>query len=228
MSGLFIVAIASDQLEPGRIDFAAMSDQSIIELLVENTILKSQLLDRNGDFKAVRAITQLDVDKDGYVTSIDFTKLCLGGTLNTTWLPSRLRRCNFERNNVQGRIERLSDAVYFADFSHNAFTGSLSLPDFPFQIRYFNASTNRLSGTLTFRQLRETLVVLNLSSNAFEGSLDLLLVNKKFEFYDVFRGLKKKLWNDDAIEGEKESIFVELGWNGFSGDILLRDFALVQ
>ena len=185
----------------GRVDITMLSDQNLVELLVEgfNDEAKKRYQDENGDFLEVCQWPRFRCDDDGRVIHIEswneiqisgtidlrylppkceytkFEALNLSGTLDTTLLPSCMTFFNIEQNDFHGSVDFnvLPRRMKSFDVSFNRFTGSVALDRLPDTLEYLHIFDNHFSGTLCLTKLPQALHNLAIMDNAFTGNLHL-------------------------------------------------------
>ena len=190
----------------GRPDFASLSQQTLMELLVEDIESSSQLFHgRDGSFRDVAEWSGITCE-DGTVTEIRWWSVQApffpgNGHISLKWIPSsvthflilfndftgtlqahelpiRLHTINLSYNQLEGSIKThdLPRALVDAYFISNRFSGTLDLQSLPTHMENFDVCCNSFKGSVNLANLPQTLQTLPLGSNEFHGTIDLTRV----------------------------------------------------
>ena len=182
----------------GRFDISSLSDQTLMEMLVDGMEepQKSRFRDESGTFKDISSWDNIECTA-GRVTHITFYSHAhsdaqypfeyiprlvdmfhvewgnLHGTLGTSVLPSGLMHFGVNSNLLQGEIafNTFPRNLKSIDISVNLFGGSIELGDLPPALTFFDAKMNKFSGSISFDSLPETLEDVSLSKNNLTGAL---------------------------------------------------------
>ena len=184
----------------GRFDISALSDQTLMEMLVDGMQpnIMAQYQDDEGNFKDISAWDNIKCT-EGRVTDIVFHEHAqsdaqypfeyiprlvevfydqrskLHGTLDTSVLPSGLVYFNVRTNRLHGEIafKTFPRNIGHLDISQNSFEGSIRLGDLPPKLTFFDAMMNEFSGSVSLDSLPETLENVQLSANKLTGELQI-------------------------------------------------------
>ncbi|KNH04394.1 leucine-rich repeat protein [Perkinsela sp. CCAP 1560/4] len=200
------VVLLGDIPSIGRVDYASMSQQLLMELVVNEIGDKSPFLDENSNFHLLAEWPGVFLNDTGEVQAIDW---CVGltidfgkhGTIHLHWLPATTSDVKISFGSLSGvlktaslpqpihtlvvtgnhlngqfRIENLPRGMEEVGISSNRFIGTLNIPTLPRGIKKFAASNNAFSGTLNLTTLPPGIEELILSENKFVGSVALPVV----------------------------------------------------
>uniref|UniRef100_A0A7S4KIT3 Leucine-rich repeat protein n=1 Tax=Paramoeba aestuarina TaxID=180227 RepID=A0A7S4KIT3_9EUKA len=175
----------------GKSDKSSLSQQTLMELFVENITNRQQIWgsrEKIADLKKWQAIA-LNADDD--VTSIEWTffswPVTLRGSLSFQWLPSTIEQIQIIGNSLSGTIdlEHLPDSLRLLDVALNDLAGSICLTNLPNSLTILNVSHNKLNGTLDLTKLPHSLRSLDLSQNFFVGETDFSQLPASLTFFTV-------------------------------------------
>ena len=168
----------------GRVDFASLSDQSCMELLVAglSEASRDHFVNDNGDFLDIEDWPITEVSEDGSVISITIKYFGVGKidlqhvpqtverliivvtdleeTVETTRLPNPLKILHINgRYTYTGRLE--------SKYTEKGFHGEFDFGSLPSSLQTCDISYNKFSGSAIFTDLPESLEVLKLRENDF-------------------------------------------------------------
>ena len=205
-----LTALHLSAIDPalGRLDYASLSDQALMEMLVDGMVeeLEDPVLDSAGNYMEVckwfnvhctadRVIEVVfhscDMCKKPFpfefipplVEVLEFTSCHLHGTLDTAALPQNLVYCNVFDNALHGTLN-------FKDFpknsetiiiSSNNFDGSLALSELPDSVVIFRARFNSFNGNLSLDALPSSMRDLNVRDNLLSGDVWLMNIPPSLE-----------------------------------------------
>ena len=175
------LAILTTDLPFGRVEVQGLSDQTMMELLVDGFSAESKAAFLNSDgtyinFENTSACTwSEDRIKRVY---IDIGILYLpqpSGTVSLEFIPRQvedfcLRFCNME-GSLSSRS--LPDTLEELNLGSNQLSGSVIFADMPVGIKVIEIYENNFSGSLNLTSLPPSIVTLDVGSNAFSGSISL-------------------------------------------------------
>ena len=184
----------------GRLDYDSLSDQTLMEMLIDGMIewQMKHFQDKNGNFLDAGEWHFVTIT-DGRVTAITASyhqfstkqfpfwfipphvkkfrldQCQLHGTLDPSLLPRELRVFNVSTNALHGTIsfKGAPQSLQEMCIFGNAFSGSLAVEDLPQTMRDFNAGKNQFSGEISLNDLPPALERLQLTNNALTGSINI-------------------------------------------------------
>ena len=179
----------------GHIDYDSLSDQTLMEILVDSffSMEKQKHQDEDGDYLDVCMWPYIYCDASGNVTKVkkvggmggsaslshippkvEFFQMPGGrltGTLETSLLPQGLRHFDIRKNSFRGSANLATLPENLVDFNiyDNAFSGSVDLSKLPASLTELKIGSNNLSGSLCLSCLPRGLRALSLRNNMFSG-----------------------------------------------------------
>ena len=189
-----IIALLVDNPHLGRFDSNLLTDQSLMEMLVEgfHDEIKEEYQDENGMFLDVCQWRGVGCDDAQNVTSVsgfrchglialDFIppkvalfKMVLGslcGTLSTNTIPKGMTELNLVNNCLSGTVDfmMLPECMQQLSLQYNEFTGSANFHLLPNALEKLNIENNKFSGSLYLKSLPLNFCYLDVSSNMLSG-----------------------------------------------------------
>ena len=160
-------------LHVGRVDRASLSQQTLMELLIQGIENKKKITKEN--CSDIEYWDRLTFDEDGDVTRIDWVVFGLRGKIDLQWLPSTVKYFQITFNALKGSVDlsHLPTKLESVFLDNNSFQGTLDLKALPGPLVTLSASRNQFSGSPCLVCLPPKLRVLMLAHNSFSGSLDL-------------------------------------------------------
>ena len=194
----------------GRVDYTSLSDQVLMEMLVEGFDENAKKTYQNADgmFLDVCDWENILCDKWDRVVSVkgafvssgsitlaqippkvkDFAlcKAHLRGTLETSSLPASIEKLYVSTNELYGSVgfTAFPESLVEIGIDTNAFSGSADLSALPRSLMHLWMQNNTFSGTLRLNNLPPTLVCFSIGTNAFSG--EFRLENAPKPLYNVF------------------------------------------
>ena len=161
----------------GRFDIPSISQQQLMEMLIENINEAAKVeyrSGRTGEYLDVCTWLGIECDVDKNVTSIEFDS-SFRGDLNIQYIPQTVRRFVLLSEGATGSLDTSALSVNLEDFfiSYNDFSGNVNFRTLPPCLERFNISHNQLTGSVDLTALPKTLEWLLVQSNGFSGEVDL-------------------------------------------------------
>uniref|UniRef100_A0A7S4U8T9 Leucine-rich repeat protein n=1 Tax=Paramoeba aestuarina TaxID=180227 RepID=A0A7S4U8T9_9EUKA len=206
-----LTLFASDSSALGRLDYASLTQQTLMELLVDGIVFT-----KYGDPKKgidVSRWSYVDVDPDGDVTSWFPSECNLTGSVALQWLPKTVVDVDISMNSLCGTLdlECLPDGLQELIVYKNKFSGPVSLTRLPTKMRILNLGFNRLSGTLNLTQLPAAMTELHLCGNDFVGATDFSKLPESLELLDIMETqLEGRVSPKDGLEVYVDGSEVEI------------------
>uniref|UniRef100_A0A7S4PAD4 Leucine-rich repeat protein n=1 Tax=Paramoeba aestuarina TaxID=180227 RepID=A0A7S4PAD4_9EUKA len=224
----FFTTLADPSCLLGRPDYSLLSDQSLMEILVQDAefSLPNVFKDNDGAFLDIDSWETIKLDADGKVIFIEFVE-CFGcGKLNLEAIPRSVRKFEVGNTECSGDVpfSKLCNEVRFMTLHDTWFYGSVDLTRIPRKMIRFTLSRSKFSGTLDFSNLPPTLVALDLRWNAFTGSIDISYITANIR-EDSFQHFQLQFYDAEPVEGMDFGI--DLSKNQFEGDIIVRDLSKI-
>ena len=179
----------------GRVDYSSLSDQTLMELLVDgfDDETKKRYQDKDGMYLDVCKWSCAACDDDQRVIKVNiktenvsgslelyyvppkveylFASSCrngrLTGSVDLTQLPGGIQDVHLNRNRLTGEIDltQLPDGMSCVYLQNNRLTGEINLTQLPDGMGYLYLQKNQLTGEIDLTQLPEGMVALNLTGN---------------------------------------------------------------
>ena len=196
----------------GRVDFGSLSDQMLMEMLIEGLTEESKKAyqDAHGMFLDVCVWPGVSCNEEEQVVRMqnvsrgegtlflsnlppnmtDFVSLSaqLSGTLETSALPQTMQEFCIGFNNFHGTVDFSSFPANLRsiDIHRNEFSGSVNLENLPQSMTNIGINENKFSGTLCFKRLPPNLQILCISENAFTGDFHLENIPESLFIFDAW------------------------------------------
>ena len=163
----------------GRVDIGSLTDQTLMELLVDGlTDASKEYFEKNGFYENVCMFRGITCDEDQRVIKYVFQKYYCEGTVSLDFIPPLVVSFYVFSSNIQNiqfcgtlSTETLPKYLEVFDISQNAFSGAVDMTKFPPQLIKVNISKNVFCGTCDFTSLPRGLRELSLRKNKFCGNL---------------------------------------------------------
>ena len=171
---------ASDTEPLGRLDYAALSNQAQMEIVVgglENAFLQ-RLQDGNGSFNDVCDWLRVRCDDDKNVISSDFSDV-MSGSVNLDYLPPKIESFEIFRppGSPKGSIAGTMDIASLPrtlrelDVMRNVLSGPLEIPKLPPKMEKFAIAGNLFFGECDISHLPATMRYFCAQMNKFRGTV---------------------------------------------------------
>ena len=176
-----------------RVDFQSLSEQSLLELLVENMKCKFEFQNDEGDFYAAEEWLGVTF-ADSNVTKVHWEseagvygfleepneRMTPGGSIDFQWFPAAVESIIITFMELEGGIatEVLPRGLLFLDCSRNKFSGSFALETLPPNINSVYAPGNALSGDIDLEKIPDSLHHLSLEGNSVTGGVRFSLTSQ--------------------------------------------------
>ena len=198
-----ILVALTDESQFGRLDYALLPDQALMEMLVDgfSETIKERYLDKNGMFLDVCDWGGVVCDDDANVKCVEsfygdgsislefippkvgafFMNVAkLSGTFSASTLPEGMEYFEIGDNSFKGTVDftSLPETMQQLSLYYNFFTGSAELDSLPKALTRLWVQHNEFSGSLNLTKLPPNFEYLDASSNAFSGKFRLENVPK--------------------------------------------------
>ena len=171
-----VLALTADA-SLGKIDYASLSQQNLMELLIENMddAAKEEFQDDNGEFFDCCEWDGVECENDE-VIEIDWSgRFEENFALQFQFLPPTVENFEGDASSLKGTLEcgALPKSMKSLSLSECCNEGTLDLPRLPPAFKSLEVDMNALGGSLDLKGLPDSVEYLGLSNNLFEGSVDL-------------------------------------------------------
>ena len=196
---------SSDMESLGRLDYCMLSQQALMELLVEKVPYRFV---KGENFKDITNWYGVKLNESEEVIEIRWNiSLCssTGQSIDMKWTPPTVqviffnsnKVINFDANHIpvsarQVQLIRCGLSGSFSSenlprniedlrLSINSLTGTIDIQNLPRKIRCFHVAENNFHGTIKWKSLPEPLASFNASKNNLTGTIDLPSLPAKIE-----------------------------------------------
>uniref|UniRef100_A0A7S4KSB0 Leucine-rich repeat protein n=1 Tax=Paramoeba aestuarina TaxID=180227 RepID=A0A7S4KSB0_9EUKA len=177
MLSLTFVSTADPSL--GKIDKTTMSQQTLMELLIDGITNKAIICGSAEDPWNIANWEGISLNHSGEVTRIEWSWYDPDGSLALEWLPSTVEKFEvfhsiFSATWLTGTINltSLPDLMESLSLYGSNLTGEVALRSLPSKMEILDLRNNKFFGAVDLRSLPSTLDTLRLSRNDFEGVTD--------------------------------------------------------
>ena len=207
------ILLAAD-VSTGRLDFASLSDQTCMELLIEGACdeFKARYQDDKGEFLDIcewgshGMVPAIKCDEAKSVVSVEFKGMKGKGPLKLDFIPSNVT----------------SFRIYFPSFipSNECMGGTITTALLPQALEEFEVSGQVLTGGFNLCALPETLQMVDVAINELKGLCDLSALPKGLQ---ILRLQQNKFSGSIVLDSLPEALeYLNLSYNALSGTL---DFA---
>ena len=181
MLTFLISQLYADELsQVARVEKASLSQQVLLEMVVEHLNDKNLFCGDDSEFLDVCSWSGIVCDQGGVIVSVHWSTTIesffpRAGTIALEWIPNPTRNFDVYLNGLSGTltIKLLPNSLRFLDVSSNSLSGKIELSDLPQHITSFDIASNCFSGSIRLDSLPKALEFLDVSRNAFTGGLRL-------------------------------------------------------
>ena len=164
----------------GRLDYDSLSDQTLMELLIEgfDDKTKKEFKGKDGMYLDVCDWSGMKCDDDERVIEINMTSLHVSGLLELCYIPPKvkvLRISSWDKHTLTGSVDlaRLPDGMQKLYLGQNQLTGEIDLSQLPEGVKYLSVGSNKLTGKIDLTHLPDAMGGLFLEKNQITGEIDL-------------------------------------------------------
>ena len=174
-----IFLTAADSSHLGRLDYASLSTQALMEILIEGIENREVICGSRqepadiDEWRGVEYLQKQPVDISEKYFNIRWFNLGLVGTIDLQWLPPTIILFIVFRNRLSGSLNLagLPPSMLVLDLSCNEFSGEIDLCHLPTEIKELKLVHNQLSGSLNIEKLPQSIETLYLGDNHFSGTV---------------------------------------------------------
>ena len=161
-----------DESALGRLDYATMNQQALMECVVAQFSEKSlgDFRDVHSSFLELEKWEGVECDADGHVRSIDWFKT--EGTINLQWLPQTLQSLSLTKaKGLFGCFEcsLLPRSLQILDLNDAMLSGTFSFEHLPRAMRSISIHNTNINGALSLQNIPENMHTVEFQGNAFEN-----------------------------------------------------------
>ena len=160
----------------GRVDYNSLSDQMLIEMLIDgyDDDAKENYRDLDDTYLDICEWPCVLCDDDQRVEKMYETQ-DVSGSLDLSCIPPKMKEIYIDENGLVGEIDltNFPESMELLNLSDNMLAGSTDLTHLSRKMKYINLCSNQFSGTIDITQLPAEMLVLYLDANFFTGTIEL-------------------------------------------------------
>ena len=163
----------ADAHHVGRVDPSLLSQQTRMELFLNDYAHMAMFRDDCGDFLDVSAWVGAKVSESGEVIAIRWLDIFLRiGSLALDWLPATVQKLYIRDDLLTGTLNtaQLPENLITLEIICTDMHGSISSSFLPQSLMELNLRGNKFTGEIDFTGFPTDLVSINLSKNGFTGT----------------------------------------------------------
>ena len=182
-----IAPFCTDSESLGRIDYASLTEQSLMELLASRLTDVKHFQDDDGTFTDISKWTGLSF-REERLTHIDWCNIEFfyplddenpsispGGCIDLRFVPPHVMSITLKNMRFGGTVRTacLPNELRGFLISENCFDGEFEISELPRTLQFIEIQKNRFCGTLDIPGLPDTCIRFDAGSNLFVGSIDM-------------------------------------------------------
>ena len=230
----------------GRIDSQLLSDQTMMELLVDSLSASSKqaFFHSDGTYRDFKETKVCMCDDDGHINKVLIEKRTLqdphpGGSIALDFIPRQVFYFQAEKCQLEGTLQcsSLPRTLERLNLRSNRLSGGVSFADMPAGVTLIEIARNNFSGSLDVTSLPARLLILNASYNQFSGSISLDHLPSTLYFFYI--GGNKLTGSFCLLNVPRNLDYLYAGLNSFdrratvhssiaAGGVSLRDSAICE
>ena len=213
----------------GRLDYYTMSDQSLMEMLVDGMYIskKQRFMDSNGNFRDISEWKYSLWNKWLTCENDRVTKIAFQDEKFTVkqfpfeFIPGLVGTFIASRCNLKGTLDTslLPRALRRLKITHSELTGSIDCKGLPQTLMFMEISDNAFDGSLVLSDLPDGLTEFFVPRNHLSGGISFDNLPSALAILDLS---ENKLTGPISINALPPKVGrIDLSWNNFSGDLRL-------
>ena len=168
----------------GRLDYASLSHQALMEMVIDGDDSRKEFQDDSGNYKDIRDWKGVTLDSNGNVTEVRWE--WYASALDLRWLPPTLMKFWYHAGYASRRVEKCNEPIQlhicYAQLPENleSFTmkrvglrGEMDTRDLPRSLEIVDLPLNRIRGSLDLTTLPPEMKKLKMPLNEISGSIDM-------------------------------------------------------
>ena len=175
MCALQIILSADPSL--GRVDYSLLSDQVLMELLIDgfDDETKKMYQDDHGMYLVVCEWRGIRCDQDERVVEVWIDSTNVVGSLELCYAPPKMQEVYIRsgyKSKLTGSVDFtcLPEGMKELYLHNNQLTGEVNLTQLPDGMKVLNLQNNQLSGSLVLKRLPPSLRLINVRGNSFNAA----------------------------------------------------------
>ena len=210
----------------GRLDYASLSDQALMEMLVDGMAEKDKnsFQDANGNYTDISTWPLVRLRNDHVVQMGFWTRNIGDRQFPFELIPPLVEHCALYQTSVNGTLDTkvLPRTLLRFDVTENKLHGELNFPAFPRGLKEIIICYNQFSGSCALHDLPDELVRFDAMSNNFGGEVALNDLPSTLERLFLKRNNLSGQIAIDRLPAPMQ--FLDLGENKFYGDFRMMVF----
>ena len=209
--------LAADPSALGRIDYATLSQQAMMELLAQNQPSDRFCARRGTGFTEIAQWKGVTI-ADGLVTAILWTHTGKQpGTIDMRWIPPSVVHLGLSGFTIENfDVGYFPRNLRYVNLSSCPTGGTIETPRLPPLLKTLWLLDSGIKGTLDCINLPHDLIQLSVSKNMLTGSVDLTSLPPAFELLDLSNN---NFQGSLDLSHMPHSVSLKLNSNQFSGEI---------
>ena len=177
----------------GRVDYSSMSDQALMEMLIEgfDDETKKEYQDTDGMYRDVCEWQSFQCDEDHRVIEVSIASCYVIGSLELCYVPPKMKLLNISPWNGKGELTGSADLTHLPEgmeslsLNNNTLTGEIDLTSLPDGMIHLYLCNNYFTGEIDLTQLPHRMTTLFLNNNQLSGSLVIKNLPPKMGLIDL-------------------------------------------
>ena len=165
----------------GRVDHSLLSDQTLMEILIDGLDDETKQEYRNDDGMYLDVYTWpcITCDDNQRVIQIDMDSSDISGSIQLCYVPPKVKilriRPPWTDGKLTGSVDlgHLPDGMQHLSLESNSFTGEIDLTKLPDGMQKLSIDNNQLTGEIDLKRLPEGIQRFFLQNNQLTGEIDL-------------------------------------------------------
>ena len=164
----------------GRVDYNLLSDQTLMEMLIDGFDDETQekYKDNDGMYLDVCKWSHVICDDNERIIHIDIVRVNLMGSLELFYVPPKVKSfiissCGSSKLTGSVALTQLPDGMTYLSLENSQLTGGIDLAHLPEGMKYLHLNNNQLTGEIELTRLPDGMEWLYLNNNRFTGEIDL-------------------------------------------------------
>ena len=209
----------------GRIDYSLMSDQALMEMLIEgfDDESKKRYQDSHGMYLDVCEWSRISCDDDERVVEIALDSGSITGSLELCYIPLKVKVLKasplFPWSALRGSVDlaHIPEGMQVLDLRKNILTGEVDLTQLPNEMYALYLHDNQLTGEIDLTNLPDGMQKLFLGNNQLTGEINLTKLPD--EMYALYLHDNQLTGEIDLTHLPHAMEYLYLHTNQFTGEI---------
>ena len=211
----------------GRIDYSLMSDQALMEMLIEgfDDESKKTYQDSHGMYLDVCEWSGISCDDDERVVEITLDSGSITGSLELCYVPPKVNDLSIRswgKSELTGSVNlaRLPDGMEYVSLCNNRLAGKIDLTCLPDGMQKLSLENNQFTGEIDLTQLPHEMYALYLHDNQLTGEIDLTQLSSEMECLHLHNNQLTGEIDLTHLPGQMQSLYLHN--NQLTGSLVIR------